>query len=59
MDVFDGLRNLDDQAAALQEHWDRYDFFFLDYKYTEFCHRRQAINREKRDLAKGVSLVRL
>ena len=35
MDVVDGLRNLDDQAAALQEHWNRYDFFFLHYKYTD------------------------
>lgn len=35
MDVVDGLNNLDDQAAALQEHWDRYDFFFLHYKYTD------------------------
>jgi 2,3-bisphosphoglycerate-independent phosphoglycerate mutase len=35
MDVVDGLRNLNDQAAALQEHWNRYDFFFLHYKYTD------------------------
>jgi len=35
MDVVDGLKNLDEQLAALEQAWPRYDFFFLHYKYTD------------------------
>lgn len=35
MDVVDGLQSLEDQIAALQEVWPKYDFFFLHYKYTD------------------------
>ncbi|MDW8221916.1 MAG: 2,3-bisphosphoglycerate-independent phosphoglycerate mutase [Gemmatales bacterium] len=35
MDVVDGLKSLDDQLAALEQHWGKYDFFFLHYKYTD------------------------
>jgi 2,3-bisphosphoglycerate-independent phosphoglycerate mutase len=35
MDVIEGLGNLDDQAKALKEHWDRYDFFFVHHKYAD------------------------
>ncbi len=35
MEVVDGLENLDDQAVALRENWERYDFFFLHHKYTD------------------------
>lgn len=35
MDVVDGLKNLDEQLAALEQTWPRYDFFFLHYKYTD------------------------
>jgi 2,3-bisphosphoglycerate-independent phosphoglycerate mutase len=35
MDVRDGLRNFDEVIAALRESWDRFDYFFLHYKYTD------------------------
>ncbi len=35
MTVLPGLRNLNEQIAALEENWGRYDFFFVHYKYTD------------------------
>ncbi len=35
MTVVDPGATLSDQVAALTSHWDRYDFFFLHYKYTD------------------------
>ncbi len=35
MDVVDAGSTLRDQVEALQQVWDRYDFFFLHYKYTD------------------------
>ncbi len=35
MDVIDGVSSLDDQLAAAERLWDKYDFFFLHYKYTD------------------------
>lgn len=35
MDVVDGLSTLADQAKALKENWDKYDFFFVHHKYTD------------------------
>jgi 2,3-bisphosphoglycerate-independent phosphoglycerate mutase len=35
MDVVDGGHNLSEQIAAIRAHWDKYDFFFLHYKYTD------------------------
>ncbi len=35
MDVLDAGQTLGDQVAKLKETWDRYDFFFLHYKYTD------------------------
>jgi 2,3-bisphosphoglycerate-independent phosphoglycerate mutase len=35
MDVVDGLQSLEDQAAALREHWKRYTYFFVHHKYTD------------------------
>jgi 2,3-bisphosphoglycerate-independent phosphoglycerate mutase len=35
MDVIDGLNNLNDQAAALKEYWNQYDFFFVHHKYAD------------------------
>ena len=35
MDVVDGLVNLNDQAEALRQHWDKYDFFFVHHKYAD------------------------
>ena len=35
MDVIDGLSTLEDQAKALKENWDKYDFFFVHHKYTD------------------------
>ncbi len=35
MEVLDGLQNFDQVLAALKENWERYDYFFLHYKYTD------------------------
>lgn len=35
MDVIEGLTTLNDQAEALKQHWDQYDFFFLHHKYAD------------------------
>src|SRR5204863_79618 len=35
MDIADAGSSLGDQIASLQKLWDRYDFFFLHYKYTD------------------------
>jgi 2,3-bisphosphoglycerate-independent phosphoglycerate mutase len=35
MDVADAGATLGDQMEALRRLWDRYDFFFLHYKYTD------------------------
>jgi 2,3-bisphosphoglycerate-independent phosphoglycerate mutase len=35
MEIVDGLQTLEEQAAALQEHWGRHDFFFVHHKYTD------------------------
>jgi 2,3-bisphosphoglycerate-independent phosphoglycerate mutase len=35
MDIVEDLQDLDAQAAALREHWDRYTFFFVHHKYTD------------------------
>lgn len=35
MTLVQGLHNLDEQIAALKDNWDRYDFFFFHYKYTD------------------------
>jgi len=35
MTLIPGLNNLDEQIEALKREWDRYDFFFVHYKYTD------------------------
>ena len=35
MDVVEDLQDLDAQARALKENWDRYTFFFVHHKYTD------------------------
>lgn len=35
MDVLDAGTNLETQFAALKQHWNDYDFFFVHYKYTD------------------------
>lgn len=35
MDALDGGHDIHEQIAAIQAHWDEYDFFFLHYKYTD------------------------
>jgi 2,3-bisphosphoglycerate-independent phosphoglycerate mutase len=35
MTCVNGLRNLDDQLAALEQKWSEFDFFFFHYKYTD------------------------
>jgi 2,3-bisphosphoglycerate-independent phosphoglycerate mutase len=35
MDVVEDLQDLDAQATALAENWDRYTYFFVHHKYTD------------------------
>ncbi len=35
MDILGDAQTLDDQIQVLEENWDKYDFFFLHYKYTD------------------------
>ncbi|MCC6236691.1 MAG: 2,3-bisphosphoglycerate-independent phosphoglycerate mutase [Dehalococcoidia bacterium] len=35
MDTLDAGTNLESQFAALKQHWNDYDFFFVHYKYTD------------------------
>jgi len=35
MDVLDAGQTLNDQMTLLKKVWDKYDFFFLHYKYTD------------------------
>jgi len=35
MDILDAGQSLDDQCARLKENWDKYDFFFVHFKYTD------------------------
>ncbi len=35
MTCVNGLRNLDDQLAALERKWSEFDFFFFHYKYSD------------------------
>ncbi len=35
MEVVEDLKDLNDQAHALRDHWEEYDFFFVHYKYTD------------------------
>jgi len=35
MEVIDGLKDLNDQAQALKQCWDEYDFFFVHHKYAD------------------------
>jgi 2,3-bisphosphoglycerate-independent phosphoglycerate mutase len=35
MDIVGKAQTLDEQIAVLKEHWDRYDFFFIHFKYTD------------------------
>jgi 2,3-bisphosphoglycerate-independent phosphoglycerate mutase len=35
MDVVGKAQTLADQMTVLREHWDRYDFFFIHFKYTD------------------------
>jgi 2,3-bisphosphoglycerate-independent phosphoglycerate mutase len=35
MTLIPGLHNLDEQIKALADSWDKYDFFFVHYKYTD------------------------
>src|SRR5215510_1149779 len=37
MDVLDCGTTFLDQLRALHTHWDRYDYFFIHYKYTDSC----------------------
>jgi 2,3-bisphosphoglycerate-independent phosphoglycerate mutase len=70
MDIADAGTSLDEQIAHLKKVWDKYDFFFLHYKYTDsagedgnFDAKVQAIERldavmpEVRKLAPDVLIV--
>lgn len=35
MDVLDAGQTLEDQCACLKKNWDKYDFFFMHFKYTD------------------------
>jgi 2,3-bisphosphoglycerate-independent phosphoglycerate mutase len=35
MEVIDGLSTLPEQVSMLEKLWEKYDFFFLHYKYTD------------------------
>jgi 2,3-bisphosphoglycerate-independent phosphoglycerate mutase len=35
MDILGAAQSLKEQVDVLKQHWDRYDFFFLHYKYTD------------------------
>jgi 2,3-bisphosphoglycerate-independent phosphoglycerate mutase len=35
MEIVGAPKNLDEQAALLETHYDNFDFFFLHYKYTD------------------------
>jgi len=35
MDVIEGLKNLDQQRQALEDNWEKYDYFFIHHKYTD------------------------
>lgn len=35
MDIVGKAQTLGEQMAVLKEHWDRYDFFFIHFKYTD------------------------
>ena len=51
MQEIDGGTHLSTQIAAIRDHWDEFDFFFLHYKYTDsagedgdFRRKQQAIS---------------
>ncbi len=35
MDIVGEAQTLDEQMAVLEENWDKYDFFFIHFKYTD------------------------
>ncbi|MCA9061958.1 MAG: 2,3-bisphosphoglycerate-independent phosphoglycerate mutase [Planctomycetaceae bacterium] len=35
MDILDAGATLEDQMACLEANWDKYDFFFIHFKYTD------------------------
>ncbi|MCC7334969.1 MAG: 2,3-bisphosphoglycerate-independent phosphoglycerate mutase [Pirellulaceae bacterium] len=35
MDIIGGATTLDEQMQVLKENWDKYDFFFIHFKYTD------------------------
>ncbi|QDU81708.1 cofactor-independent phosphoglycerate mutase [Polystyrenella longa] len=35
MDVLDAGQTIDDQMKCLKENWDKFDFFFIHFKYTD------------------------
>ena len=35
MDIVGQAQTLDDQIRVLEENWDKYDFFFIHFKYTD------------------------
>jgi 2,3-bisphosphoglycerate-independent phosphoglycerate mutase len=37
MDVLDCGKTFPDQLRTLETHWQRYDYFFIHYKYTDSC----------------------
>jgi 2,3-bisphosphoglycerate-independent phosphoglycerate mutase len=37
MDILECGKTFSDQLRTLQTHWEKYDYFFIHYKYTDSC----------------------
>jgi 2,3-bisphosphoglycerate-independent phosphoglycerate mutase len=37
MDILDCGETFPDQLRTMETHWDKYDYFFIHYKYTDSC----------------------
>jgi 2,3-bisphosphoglycerate-independent phosphoglycerate mutase len=37
MDILECGKTFSDQLQTLEAHWDKYDYFFIHYKYTDSC----------------------
>jgi 2,3-bisphosphoglycerate-independent phosphoglycerate mutase len=37
MDILDCGKTFPEQLEALQTHWEKYDYFFIHFKYTDSC----------------------
>ena len=63
MDVLDAGATLGDQMETLEKVWDKYDFFFLHYKYSDstgedgnFAAKVEMIERLDTEIAEGAGI---